>query len=1058
MAGHSHPWWRRWLPRFTPSSVAGQRSVRRPWRQRPLLEILEDRWLPSIYTVTSTLDDGSPGTLRWCIEQANNDPPRDTIDFNIASSGVQTINLQSPLPMVQCSDLVIDGSTEPGVNGITGPGGGAAPMVDLNGAALGTAFAAGLDIAGTSCLVSDLAIDNFGGGDGILVEGDGALINGCFVGTTATGATAQGNASGVEVVANNAAIEFSLISGNRLEGIQVDSGVTGTFVAFCYIGTNAAGNAALSNQDGIIDHGINTVIGGNVISGNSGNGVLVEGNAGGETLGANFIGTNAAGSAALGNGNGIVMDGSSNIIGGVPNLNGGQANLISGNGNDGILLEDTSSDNVVSINNIGLAVSGAPLGNGGNGIDDESRGGSNQFGTANNISNNALDGIYLSSETFEESVSGDTIENNLLNGIESAGNASGIYAGDVISLNGQDGVLLDNTASSNRVAGNKIGTDAAGLHPEGNGGNGVEIAGNNINVASDNVISANGQDGVLIDSGAESNNVFQDFIGTNNAGNASLGNGLYGVEVLGSDNYIGADYPGGRNVISGNAADGILLGASASANFVSNNFVGTSATGNAAVPNSGNGIEVLGSGNTIGGTDVYAVNVVSGNNQDGILLGGSGTNNLVASSVIGLNAAGIGVLANGGNGIEIVQNNNIIGGTVTSARNVISGNAQDGILIQSGVNGTLVEGNFVGTTPAGTGALGNAASGIEVFGVNNTIGGSSSGQRNVVSGNLFDGILLDSGASGNVVLGNYVGTNKSGGGFFRGNVGNGIEVDGVNNTVGGTTAGSRNVIAGSGNDGVLIGAGATGVVVQGNFIGTASTGKTALGNGTGIEVQAGKATIGGSSPAARNVISGNAGDGIEIDSGVSGTVVQGNYIGPNASNSAALGNGGYGVNVAGSHTLVGGASIPAGNLISNNALGGVNISAGSGNTVRLNRIFANGPSQNGAGITLAAGANHNIVAPTVSTATLSGTVLTVTGTFTAPTANVPYVLEFFASPAGDPEGKIYLGKITVIPTATGACSFTFKVSTASASATTLITATLTDALGDTSAFSNGVTS
>jgi carbon storage regulator len=62
---------------------------------------------------------------------------------------------------------------------------------------------------------------------------------------------------------------------------------------------------------------------------------------------------------------------------------------------------------------------------------------------------------------------------------------------------------------------------------------------------------------------------------------------------------------------------------------------------------------------------------------------------------------------------------------------------------------------------------------------------------------------------------------------------------------------------------------------------------------------------------------------------------------------------------------------------------------------------------------LSSGANNNVTAPTLTTATLSGSTLTVQGTFTAPTANVPYVLEFFANPTGDAEGKVYLGSKTI---------------------------------------------
>jgi parallel beta-helix repeat protein len=129
------------------------------------------------------------------------------------------------------------------------------------------------------------------------------------------------------------------------------------------------------------------------------------------------------------------------------------------------------------------------------------------------------------------------------------------------------------------------------------------------------------------------------------------------------------------------------------------------------------------------------------------------------------------------------------------------------------------------------------------------------------------------------------------------------------------------------------------------------------------------------------------------------------------------------------------------------------VSAGSGNTIRRNSISSNA----GPGISLASGANNNIVAPTLSTAKLSGSTLTVQGSFTATTANVNYVLEFFANPTGNAEGKIYLGSLTVTSTTTGTPSFTFTATTTVTGANPLITATLTDNVGDTSAFSNAVT-
>jgi hypothetical protein len=132
---------------------------------------------------------------------------------------------------------------------------------------------------------------------------------------------------------------------------------------------------------------------------------------------------------------------------------------------------------------------------------------------------------------------------------------------------------------------------------------------------------------------------------------------------------------------------------------------------------------------------------------------------------------------------------------------------------------------------------------------------------------------------------------------------------------------------------------------------------------------------------------------------------------------------------------------------------GVLVSVGVGNTITSNSIFANAAL----GISLSNGGNSNLAAPSLLTAVLTGSTLTVTGSFTAPTANVSYLLQFFAAPSGDAEGKVYLGSLTVTPTTTGTQLFTFTTTTPVTGTYPLITATLTDNTADSSAFSSGVT-
>jgi parallel beta-helix repeat protein len=149
------------------------------------------------------------------------------------------------------------------------------------------------------------------------------------------------------------------------------------------------------------------------------------------------------------------------------------------------------------------------------------------------------------------------------------------------------------------------------------------------------------------------------------------------------------------------------------------------------------------------------------------------------------------------------------------------------------------------------------------------------------------------------------------------------------------------------------------------------------------------------------------------------------------------------------------------NVISGNSRGGVLLSAGSGNTISQNEIVFNGKTQTGPGIVLNLGANNNVAASVLKSAKFDSTtkILTVTGTFTAPKANVTYELEFFANITGDPEGFRPIGTLGVIPVNAGMISFTFSTAYSSyyAAHYPLITATLTDGSGDTSRFSNGVT-
>ena len=178
--------------------------------------------------------------------------------------------------------------------------------------------------------------------------------------------------------------------------------------------------------------------------------------------------------------------------------------------------------------------------------------------------------------------------------------------------------------------------------------------------------------------------------------------------------------------------------------------------------------------------------------------------------------------ANTTDGVILEGNSNTTGGTTTDARNLIYDNGDDGVEIANGSNNQVL-GNYIGTAN-GTSAAANGENGVRVLSSNNTIGGTTAGARNIISGNSY-GVLIEAGATGNQVLGNYIGTNASGTAALS-NLYGGMGISGSNNTVGGTTAGARNIISGNGGIGVYIDG--NGNQVLGNYIGTNAAGTAAL--------------------------------------------------------------------------------------------------------------------------------------------------------------------------------------------------------------------------------------
>jgi len=217
--------------------------------------------------------------------------------------------------------------------------------------------------------------------------------------------------------------------------------------------------------------------------------------------------------------------------------------------------------------------------------------------------------------------------------------------------------------------------------------------------------------------------------------------------------------------------------------------------------------------------------------KSGVFVYGPG-NNKIVGNYIGTNATGTAAAPNLAHGIFVQSATNTIGGTTTAERNVISGNTKAGVFFfLQYAHHNKVTGNYIGTDVTGAKAIANQ-NGVHVNGAQyNTIGGTTAGARNILSGNLHDGVLINSAtASYNTVLGNYIGTNAAGTARL-GNAWYGVEISQPSNVVGGTALGARNVISANGYAGVVIyQIPGKNNRVEGNYIGTDYTGTKDLGN------------------------------------------------------------------------------------------------------------------------------------------------------------------------------------------------------------------------------------
>ena len=408
-----------------------------------------------------------------------------------------------------------------------------------------------------------------------------------------------------------------------------------------------------------------------------------------------------------------------------------------------------------------------------------------------------------------------------------------------------------------------------------------------------------------------------------------------------------------------------IYGSSASQNIISNNFIGTNSDGTQALSNQ-YGI-TLSNGTT---ANTIKDNLISGNISTGIFITES-NNQTITGNKIGTSADGLSAVANM-NGILVDKSTGVvIGGNSASLRNLISGNTNAGILVNDVLStNNTIKGNYIGTDISGTLKVENGNGILFANSGGNTIGGSTSAERNIISGNLETGILFNgTGTKNNTIKGNYIGTDVTGLNYLDNHVGIMLKSNSDNNLIGGTTANDRNIISGNSEIGIYMEASDSNVII-GNFIGpdVTGTGTFAIGdslfqaNGVEYNTVSKYNRVGGTTAAERNIISGNRVYGVVYYGQCSENTTIGNYIGTDVTGTVAMPNAtGICVDGASNH-----------NNIEQNVLSG-NISYGifivtTGtyyNTMKGNFVGTNfngtDSIPNDAGLLIGGGAKYNII-------------------------------------------------------------------------------------------------
>lgn len=677
-----------------------------------------------------------------------------------------------------------------------------------------------------------------------------------------------------------------------------------------------------------------------------------------------------------------------------------------------------------------------------------------------------------------------------------------------VFVDGASGIEITGAeAHNNVVQGNRFGT-----HPDGtatnthalapaNPANAVSIKVENgahdnliggAAVGEGNLIASSSEHGIsLRNPGTVGNRILGNFIGTDVSGTNALPNGSsgYGSGVFigdnASGNEIGGPAPGERNLISGNQTHGVHLSDNGTeTNRVRGNFIGPDVTGTRRLPLplfqdvgnflSGVRIENGASRNLIGGTGVGEGNLISGNLEDGVSIlenseSGTTTENEVIGNRIGSEVTGTQALPNNRSGVWIEATRNFVGAEAVGAGNLISGNGGPGVVLMGAAN--VVQRNLIGTRISGAAALANTNAGVRIAGLDNVVGGASSQEGNVISGNSGPGVLIV-GAMGAYaqVLNNFIGTTAAGNAALP-NHGDGVLItqDANNNATG--AAGAGNLISGNTGHGVAIIASPSfsGITEANalfdNRIGTDVAGQLALPNGSnGVYISSAPGSL-----LVSNQVSGNPLDGVYL-TGITNATLLGNFIGTVAGGASALANGGEGVLIDNaSGVQIGDRFEDVGNRIAFNTRNGVLIRGNSaGNSLFANSIEGNG----GLGVNLQPGGELNsTVTPNdaldpdvgpnalqnfpLITGAQTGFNTTAFGVLHASPSRT-FTVEIFrnlaADPSGHGEGSAFIGRTSVTTDANGNAAWSLALS-GNLVGQFLTVAATDDTTGDTSEFS-----